>query len=139
MVFKKTIFIYVAGLEWYMYQPFLQVCIFYRNDIDLMKWNTPPWEDLDRILTTAYNSIQSYSYRNMRKFFDDLIINLKRYVTPINPFNRQANLPRSARDTYKRYRTDQESVDINDLQLSKAPRSRVINDNIESNLTTKHE
>jgi len=45
------------------------------------------------------------------------------------PIDRHANLPRSVRDTYKRYKTDQEGVDNNEQQLSKVPKSGYANDN----------
>jgi len=43
----------------------------------------------------------------------------KRYANPINPFDRQTILPRSVRDTFKRFRTDQDGVDTNEQQVSK--------------------
>ena len=69
----------MASLEWFMFPPFLQICVLHKHEIDLTKWAQPPYEDVDRILTYSYDKIVECNFKHMRLFFENLIGMLKEY------------------------------------------------------------
>jgi len=65
--------------KWYMFPPFLHIAVFYKDKIDIISMDQPIWSSLDSILSVAYDSITSIDSTSMRRFYDNIIADIKSY------------------------------------------------------------
>ena len=91
--------------KWYMFPPFLHIAIFYKDKIDIINMDEPIWSSLDSMLSIAYDSISCIDSTSMRRFYDNLIADLKSYLKtkvsatkPTRPSVIYAPLPQSIED-----------------------------------------
>jgi len=65
--------------EWYIFPPFLQIAVMYKNRIDITTLSKPLSRVINQILDNARNKVGKLTFRDMNIFFDGIITDLLLY------------------------------------------------------------